>query len=356
MKATLEGNLMSVSTATVSSVARARTIVRLNTAYFQSKALQSAVELGVFDLLAEGPATVDEIREKLGIRHRLAKDFLDVLVGLTLLDREEDTYRNSETATEFLVAGQPTHLGGTARQHARLHYHAWAQLTEALREGRATSAVASHGPLAYCKHYEDLERARQVMTHMDAHNGFTADELARHIDWSMYSSFVDVGGARGNVAARLVQAHRHLLGGVFDLPALAALHAELMEKLGTTGQVNFHGGNFFTDPLPSADVLILGHVLSDWPVAARLTLVQRAFEALGPGGALVIYDAMITEGTPDLHVLLQRINHTMICDDTSAYSVAECRDYVEKAGFRFERSVAADTITDDHFVIAVKPR
>jgi hypothetical protein len=338
-----------------SNVARARAIVRLNTSYFQAKALQSAVELGLFKLLADRPATVDEIRAKLELKHRFIKDFLDALVSLELLESEGGSYRNSALAAEYLVPNMPIYLGGTAVQHARMHYHAWASLTEALRDGKAKSAVAAQGPAAYAKYYEDLDRARQVMTHMDAHNSFTADELAGHIDWGRYRSFVDIGGARGNVAARLVLAHPHLHGGVFDVPALKPLYDELMQRLGTADRVQFHGGDFFADPLPPADVLILGHVLPDWPQDQRHELAEHAFNALPRGGSVVIYDPMIDESERDPAVLLQRINQTMLRDDASTYSISEGREYVEQAGFRFERVFAADTITSDYILIATKP-
>jgi SAM-dependent methyltransferase len=343
-----------MSSVTGSPAARARRIVALNTAYFQAKVLQSAVELGVFELLSDRSAGIDEIRAELGVAHRLFKEFLDALVGLDLLEVEDGRYRNSPLAAEFLVATSPTYLGGTARQHARLHFHAWAQLTEALRDGKAKSAIAQQGPLAYPKHYEDLERARQVMMHMDAHNGFTADELARKIDWSRYKSFVDVGGARGNVASRIAKAHSHLRGGVFDLPALRPLFDELVRSASTADRVTFHGGDFFADPIPESDVVILGHVLPDWPVADRQELVRRAYKAVRPGGAVVLYDAMIDPDERAPEVLLQRINHTMIRDDSSAYSIQEAREYLEAAGFTVERMLAADTITSDHFVIGTK--
>ncbi|MFG3055266.1 methyltransferase [Kitasatospora sp. NPDC048239] len=339
---------------TGSPAARARRIVALNTAYFQAKALQSAVELGLFELLADRSADIEEIRTELGVAHRLFKDFLDALVGLDLLEREDGRYRVAALATEFLVPGAPTYLGGTAQQHARLHFHAWAQLTDALRDGKAKSAVAAQGPLAYPKHYEDLDRARQVMMHMDAHNGFTADELARQIDWSGYTSFVDVGGARGNVASRIAAAHPHLKGGVFDLPALRPLFDELVGAAGTADRVSFHGGDFFASPLPEADVLIFGHVLPDWPVADRQELLRRAFKAVRPGGKVVLYDAMIDPDERDPEVLLQRINHTMIRDDSSAYSLDQARAYLEEAGFTVDRVVATDTITRDHLAIGTK--
>ncbi|MBV6695858.1 methyltransferase [Kitasatospora aureofaciens] len=339
---------------TDSAAARARRIVALNTAYFQAKALQSAVELGLFELLADRSADVGQIRAELGVQHRLFKDFLDALTGLGLLDEQDGRYQAAPLAREFLLPGSPTYLGGTARQHARLHYHAWAQLTDALRDGKAKSAVAAQGQLAYPTQYEDLDRARQIMLHMDAHNGFTADELARAIDWSQYTSFVDVGGGRGNVASRIAAAHPHLRGAVFDLPALRPLFDELVAEAGTADRVAFHGGDFFATDLPEADVVIFGHVLPDWPVADRRELLRRAHKAVRPGGLVVLYDAMIDPDERDPEVLLQRINHTMIRDEAGAYSLQQARDYLVEAGFTVDRIAASDTITRDHFAIGVK--
>ncbi|MGK5550299.1 methyltransferase [Actinomadura kijaniata] len=345
---------MSASTSEATGAAAARAIVRLNTVYFHAKALQSAVELGLFELLAEGPADVEEIRARLDIKHRRVRDFLDALVGLELLERDGRKYRNAPAAAEYLVPGQPAYLGGTVAQHSRMHYHAWARLTEALRDGRAKSAVAAQGAMAYEKHYEDLERARQVMTHMDAHNGFTADELARRLDWSAYSSFVDVGGARGNVAARIVRAHPHLTGGVFELAGVRPLFDELMERLGTADRVRFHGGDFRTDELPEADVLIFGHVLPDWPEPERARLLERAYRAVRTGGRVVLYDQMVDASETDPAVLLQRINHTMMRDDSGGYTLEEARVYLERAGFRFDRVIATDTLTREFVAVGVK--
>jgi N,N-dimethyltransferase/O-methyltransferase len=340
---------------TTTAVDRARSVIGLNTAYFRAKVMQTAVELGVFERLAEGPAPAGALRDALGVKHRLFPEFLDVLCELGLLEHDGADYHNSDLAAEFLVPGAATFLGGTAQQHAKMHYHAWGKLTEAMREGKATSPVAGLGPVAYPTFYQDLDKARQVMAHMDAHNGFTADELAGQLDWSRYQSFADIGGARGNVAARIALAHPHLTGEVFDLPGLAPLADELLKDLGVADRVRFTGGDFFTDLMPAVDVLILGHVLADWPTEARLDLLDRAYAALAPGGTIVIYDAMIDPGGEQLDTLLQRINSAIIRDDNSQYSVTECQGWLAAAGFRNERAIRTDTITRDHFVIAVKP-
>ncbi|UQA92610.1 acetylserotonin O-methyltransferase [Streptomyces halobius] len=344
-----------MTTAPHASVEQARALLSLNTAYHRAKALHSAVELGLFELLAAGPATIAEIRERLGLAHPLTEEYLKSLAALGLLDRDGASFRNTPAAAAFLVPTSSTYLGGSVLQHARKHYHVWAGLTTALREGGADSGAEAHGPEAYPQHYADPDRARQVMAHFDTFSTFTAKELACRVDWERYRTFVDIGGARGNLASRLALAHPHLSGTIFDLPALAPLCAELVAERGVEGRVGFQGGDFRTDPLPTADAVVIGHVLPDWPLSVRRKLLARIFDALPSGGALVIYDLMTDPGTETEDDLLQRLNHGLIRGDSSSCSVQECREAVAEAGFRVRQTERIDNLLGDWLVVALKP-
>ncbi|WP_328406268.1 methyltransferase (plasmid) [Streptomyces sp. NBC_00390] len=335
------------------AMAAARDIGRLNTAYTQAKVLHSAVELGLFETLAAGPATVDTLCQRLRLHPRLAPDFLGALVGLGLLEYTEGQYRNSHAAQVLLVPGGPLSMNGSVVQHGRVHYGLWSSLTEALRDGRAKSGPQTPAG-AVTDEQPDLETARAFMAHMDTFNSIVAPELARSVDWSRHRTFVDVGGARGNLAGLLVKAHPHLQGSVFDVPGLEPLFDEHMAGLRTRDKVSFQGGDFFSDPLPEADVVIFGHVLHDWPEQARRTLLERAFPAVRPGGVLLVYDAMIADGSFDAHAHLQSLICSLIRDGGSEYSESSCREWAEKAGFRVKDVIPLDTVTNDRLLVAVK--
>ncbi|WP_282685760.1 MULTISPECIES: methyltransferase [unclassified Streptomyces] len=327
----------------------ARALLTLNTSYFQAKALQSAVELRLFDTLAEKPLSAADLCARLGLDPGRARDFLDALVGLGVLGREEGVYANRPGVADFLVSGGPRYLGESIAQHSRLHYRAWGSLTQVL------TGQPAEGQKDFRKDFQDLDNVRRLMGHMDVFNSFVADELDHRIDWSRYSTFLDVGGARGNVAAHLARTHGHLTGGVFDLPAVKPLFEEHMAALGTTERVRFTSGDFFADPLPEADVVILGHVLHDWPADARGTLLERTYEAVRPGGLVVVYDAMLDDDREDPGSLLQSLNCSIMRNGGSEYTVAECRDYAQRAGFGFVSAERIESLTGDRLFIAEKP-
>jgi hypothetical protein len=331
----------------------ARRIMRMNFLYFQSKVLQSAVELGVFDLVADQPATAGQICERLGLHPRLAGDFLDALAGLDLLDRTDGRYGLAPGLDDVLLPSGDRYIGHTIRSHARRHFRAWSELTATLRDGEARSGLTG-GTEGFLKLYQNPAATAEMLNHADVFNSFVAPGLVEGMDWSDYRSFVDIAGARGNVAARLVAALPGRQGHVFDLPPLEPLFDELMRERGTTGRVQFHAGDFLTDPLPEADVAIIGHVLHDWPPEYRQKIIDRTFGAVRDGGALLIYDPMIDNDRRAADALLQSLNCRVVSNGGSEYTVDECRAMVEHAGYRYDTVVDLATLSSDRLVIARK--
>lgn len=329
------------------------TIGRLNTAYAQSKVLHSAVEIGLFELLAEGPAGAGTIAERLDLHPRLLPDFLRALVALGLVEDTPDGYRNSAQTTACLVPGHAYYLGASVRTAAARHYTMWGKLTEALRDGES-KADKGPGAGSFERLYQNQEAARRFLAHMDSAHSLVGPQLAEVVDWSRYRSFVDVGGARGHIAAAVLGVHPHLHGGVFELPPVEPLFDEHMAEAGLTERVTFHGGDFFADPLPAADVLVFGHVLHDWEPEQRQTLLEKAFEALNPGGAVVVYDQMLDDAEPELPAILGSLQVALVTGG-SEYPVADCRQSLEKAGFTVEHGTRIRTIGSDYVLVAVKP-
>jgi len=289
------------------------------------------VEIGLFTELGHGPRTVEELQDKLDLHPRGARDLLDSLVALGMLDRVDGRYRNTEATGYFLDENRENYLGGWMRRASTDLFGAWTGLTESLRTGKP----ADWGNAEVFDHiYEEVSGRRSFLAAMDAWTTSISRELAAGLDWSGYREFVDVGGARGNLSAGLVKAQAHLSGTVFDRPEVAPLFDEHMQRHGTVGRVRFVTGDFFLDELPASDVLILGHILHDWNTEERIRLVEKCHRALRPGGSLVIYDRMIDdERRHNATGLLGCLNLLVVTTGGSEYTVGECRSYAMAAGF-----------------------
>jgi hypothetical protein len=329
-------------------------ILELGLAFWGSKTLLSAIELGVFTQLAAGPATEAELRGRLGLHPRSARDFLDALVALGLLDRDEAGYRNTPQTAQFLDRGRPSYLGGLLEMANTRLYPIWGRLTEALRTGQPQNEAGQGGEDFFGALYADPVRLREFMAAMGASAGLMGTALAAGFDWSEHKRFVDVGGARGGVAAAVARAHPHLEGGCFDLPAVRPVFGEHMAELGLADRVRFHAGDFFADPLPEADVLIFGHVLHDWDLETKTMLLGKAFDALPPGGAVLVYDPMVDdERRRNTFGLLSSLNMLLETPGGFEYTAADCRGWLAAAGFT--RTSAQPLVGPDTLVAGWRP-
>ncbi|MGA7810778.1 MAG: methyltransferase, partial [Bradyrhizobium sp.] len=231
--------------------------------FWASKTLLSAVELGVFSTLAAAPADLPTLQRKLALHERSARDFLDALVALKLLERENGVYRNSADTDLFLDRAKSSYIGGVLEMaNARL-YGFWGSLTEALRTGKLQNESKGGGDDIFAALYAEPDRLRGFLAAMSGISAGTAHAIAAKFPWQDYNSFMDLGAAQGMVPATLALAHPHLTGVGFDLPPVKPIFEEFIVHRGLADRVRFHGGSFFEDPLPKADVIIMGHVLHD---------------------------------------------------------------------------------------------
>jgi hypothetical protein len=322
-------------------------ILKLGSGFWASKTLLSAVELGVFSTLAKVPADLPTLQKSLGLHPRSARDFLDALVALKLLERESGVYRNIAETDLFLDKAKPSYIGGVLEMlNARL-YGFWGSLTEALRTGQLQNE-GKHGENFFEAIYADPARLRAFLGAMSGISAGSAQAIAAKFPWAGYSTFMDVGAAQGIVPVTLARTHSHLSGIGFDLPPVRPVFEEFVAHHGLAERVRFHAGNFFEDELPKADVIIMGHVLHDWDLAQKKLLLHKAFRALPKGGALVVYDAIVDdERRENAFGLLMSLN--MLIETTGGfdYTGADCREWLQEAGFsdiRIEPLLGADSM------------
>ncbi|MFQ5918470.1 MAG: methyltransferase [Thermoplasmata archaeon] len=309
-------------------------IIQLGLGFWGSKALLSAVELGLFTELAKaGPLTEEELRKSLDLHPRSAQDFFDALVALGMLDRKDGRYRNTPTTAAFLDRDGPGYLGGMLEMASARLYGFWGELTEGLRTGRPQNEI-KHGGDAFETLFKD---AAQVEAFMQAMTGLSMGAnmaIAQRFAWDEYQTFVDVGGAQGGLAVQVALAHEHLTGGNFDLPVVQPFFEKYVASFGLTDRLRFQVGDFFKDPLPQTDVLVMGHVLHDWNLGQKKHLIRAAYDALPEGGALIVYEAIIDDGRRENAVgLLASLNMLIETEGGFDFTGADCQGWLREAGF-----------------------
>ena len=328
-------------------------ILQTGLAFWPSKTLLSAIELGLFTELAKGPQTLSGLRDRLQLHDRAARDFFDTLVALGFVKRDGDRYSNSQETDLFLDRNKPSYIGGILEMANHRLYPFWGHLTEALRTGEPQNEVKGGGPGLFDALYADPALLKQFLAAMSGLSRGANIAIARQFPWKGYRTYVDVGTAQGDLAVQIALANPHLRGIGFDLPQVEPIFTEYVRANGVADRVTFSVGSFFNTGFPKAEVVLMGHILHDWDLPTKKMLIKKAFDAVPEGGALVVYEAIIDDDrSKNAFGLMMSLNMLIETPGGFDYTGADCAGWMKEAGFTQTR--VEPLVGPDSMVIAIK--
>jgi hypothetical protein len=248
----------------------------------------------------------------------------------------------------FLDKHKPSYIGGILEMANRRLFLHWNKLTTALRTGQPQGEAGLGGEDTFSALYADPERLKVFLRAMTGVSRGANMAIAAKFPWADYRTVADMGPAQGDLLAQVALKNPHLTGIGFDLPEVGPIFEDYMEENGLTSRVRFAGGSFFTDPLPRADVIMMGHILHDWNLEEKRMLIAKAYEALPEGGALLAYDSMIDDDrSTNAFGLLMSLNMLIETPGGFDYTGADCVGWMKEAGFkevRVEHLVGPDSM------------
>jgi O-methyltransferase domain/Dimerisation domain len=314
-------------------------IMQVGMGFWASKTLLSAVELELFTKLGSDGMTGSQIAETLELHARAIPDFPDALVALELLEREGEgsdaLYRNTHTTAIFLDKTSPAYIGGILEMSNARLFRFWGDLTEALRTGKPQNEIKHTGKPVFEELYSDPDRLEQFMNAMAGISLGPFSALAERFDFSKYKTLCDVGGATGQLSIIVANRHPHMRCTSFDLPVVEPIAKRTIEAAGLSERVTAVGGDFFTDPLPRADVITMGLILHDWNLERKMHLIKAAYDALPEGGAFIAIENLIDNARREnAFGLLMSLNMLIEFGDAFDYTGADFAGWCKEVGFK----------------------
>ncbi|SCG59137.1 methyltransferase [Micromonospora halophytica] len=316
--------------------------------------LETALGMGLLDALEPGPARVDALATRFGVRPLRLYKFLDCLESLGFLTRDEpddDIGATSYRAVPGLRDAVAAVVGPGAVERDRDRYP-WRRLHGRLAESLRGDISISDDDFAWPPKTDaqtaDFEHSMAVGL------GPVTETIRRHADllWPDRRRLLDVGGGDGTLAAHVLDIAPDLRADVYNLPAVAPLVATTRLSRGHPDRLGFVGGDFLAEPLPPGyDALSFVRVLHDWPNEVARRLVEQAYEALEPGGLLLISEEF---RTPDRLAMQFFWSYFLIGVDNCVSRLREVEFYTKLlAEVGFERVTVLPGVWD--LVTAYKP-
>jgi len=324
-------------------------IVRLSTAYWDSQTLLTANRLGVFDFLADGARTPDEVAAGLQLDPRSTGLFLRACVGLGFLVDEAGRFANAPVAAMFLVKRSPAFMGNAIRYSDQL-YATWGRLEDALRSGQP--ALAAEAYLG-----DNPVRTRTFVQAMHERAVGVARALVGILDLKGRRSMLDVGGGPGTYSVLLTERFPGLTAEVLELPGVAAVARELVAAAGASDRVTLRDGDYHSSDFGSGkDVVLMSGMFHRETEHACRGLIARSAACLEPGGLLVVSDVFTDRGgSQPTFAAMFGLNMMLTAPDGGVHADAAVQGWMADSGFRELRVVPLPPPMPHRVVLGVKP-
>lgn len=270
-----------------------------------TQALGVAVDLGLADLLKDGPLAADELARRCQAHPRALYRLMRALAMVGVFAEQEGQCFSLTPVGECLRTDLPGSLAGMARFHAApFHGQAWLQLGHAVRTEESAFEKGFGQPVFqwFGEHPKEAAVFNDAMT---AFSSSVGPAVAAAFDWSRFAKIADVGGGHGALIAAILGQATAARGILFDLPKVVAGATALLERAGVAARCEVLGGDFFETVPKGCDAIVMKSIVHDWSDEKAGGILRNCAAALAPGGRVVLVETVIPPpGVPSYGKLL----------------------------------------------------
>ena len=304
---------------------------------FTNQVLRVVGELGIADMLIDGPRTAEQLAATFGAHAPSLYRILRAAAMLGLFDEDEVGAFALTPLGEALRSDVPGSARWLAVFHgAPWHWEAWAGMVETVRTGRPSIEIVTGQPVfAYFASHP--EQAEQFNLAMNAYSEYEAAAVVGAYDFSGLRRIVDVGGGQGLLLARILQQATAARGVLFDFPPVVDGARALLASEGVLDRCEIAGGDFFQSVPPQGDAYLLKNILHDFPDEPAIGLLRAIRAAMAADGrVLIVQDVIPPAGAPSVGKLL---DIQMLLIGGKERTEGEWRALFAAAGLRWSRAI-----------------
>jgi hypothetical protein len=255
-------------------------ILEVANGFLAAKHLFVAVEIGLFEKLAQGPASLEQLSQRTGIPQRTLRITADAMVALKFLERQGQQYSNAPITTAFLTGAGERDLRPFLRCWNRLSYLRWARLEEAIRTDETIFRAGLNE-----------QEQRLYSEGVEAVTAGAAYALAESYDFSRHRRVLDLGGGTGSFLLPVLNRFDRVCSTLYDLPAVTAATRGRLAQTPHASRIQIANGDFFKDPIPEGhDAIIVANVIHCFPADRVFELLSRIRNGASSKTRLLLVD------------------------------------------------------------------
>ena len=310
---------------------------RLLTGYWISQALHVAAQLGIADLLKDGPQTVARLAESSGTHARSLYRLLRALAGEGVF-AEDAQGRFALTPLGACLRGDvPNSQRSMAIMTGEEHYRCWGELLYSVQTGQTAFEKLYGQPIF---HYlaAHPRQARIFDEGMVGVHGAETTAMLDAYDFSGIGTLVDIGGGNGSLLAATLQRHPALRGILFDRPDVIERARTNIKTAALESRCTLMPGDFFQTVPSGGDAYLMRHIIHDWNDEQCRTILRHCRKVVPTTGKLLLIESVIPPGNEPCFAKFLDLTMLTIPGGMER-TEAEYRDLLASAGFRLARVV-----------------
>lgn len=300
-----------------------------------SKPLYVVAELGIADLLADGPKSICELARTTRSHEPHLSRVLRALASVGIFRETEDDRFELTPIAACLRAGAMRSIALLLQSDWA--DRAWGCLLEAVRSGGTPFELAHGVPVT--DWLEEHPRAANVF--QDANAVKAAGSLSAIVkvyDFSGLKTLVDVGGGLGVLIAEILTAHPAMNGIVAERSSVVPFARETVEGRGVASRCRVEACDFFESVPAGGDGYLLSNVLHDWPDERCRVILENCRRVMREGAKLLIVEMIVPVGNgPSIAKLMDL--EMLVTTGGRERTEREFEDLLSAAGFAPSRIV-----------------
>ena len=302
-------------------------LLKIVDGYQKTRILFSAVDIGIFDKINANPANAEDVADRCGTDSRYTETILNSLVSMKFLDKNDDIYRNTDAAVQYLMKDSDSYIGDIILFTGN-SWDAWGKLSASIKEGKPKSK-----PYIEKQHDKEWDDFIKAMHNYALSRG-DADTTARLIDLSKQNNLLDVACGPGTYSFELAKKYSNLNIILFDLPKTINITKKIGVEYPFTDRIKYVEGDYNVDDFPSSyDCALLFNIIHQENYDTNLKLIGKIFDGLDQGGILIIKDHILNEDKTlpedgSIFSVQMRLTNGGRC-----YSESEVRSWMSDVGF-----------------------
>jgi hypothetical protein len=311
-----------------------KTIQDLAVAYWASRCLHVVAELGIADVLGDEPQTAESLAQASGTNPQALHRVLRALCNHGVFVHDGTTFAHN-AASRVLRSDEPGSMRSLTRMMGlKVHWDAYRELDTGLRNGKpAISSVVEGGLFGYLQAHPEAGR---LFDEAMAGKAFAqVGPIVAAYDFSRFGTIGDIGGGLGHMLNGVLERAPQARGVLFDLPQVIE-----QARRGANPRIDYVGGDFFKDPVPSCDAYMLMTVLHDWSDAESVTILKNINAGAPRNAKLLILEGVVQPDAHD-HFLLDLDIEMLVMTTGRERTRKEWDAVVGGAGLRLARVIPA---------------